>query len=650
MKLRSVHIRNYRPFRDAEVDLTGRDGHIHIIEGPQGAGKTSFHRAIQWALYGDTPAPNYRKHWNDLAAEQDEEMQVQLKLTHQGESILVRRELDIESANHEERRVHDDLIVLKGGEQELIASHGQDWINSTLPEDLSGFFFLDGEEIQDRVTEGEEIKEDIETVLKHTAILNARDDLQTLLDDRYNKELTKLEKEISERQEITEQIKELDENRGELISEKGELEDELEEAEESLKGARRRLEERNEEAYRELNSLEDEKTDLLGERLELQRDLIKCWSRVPYAVLSNDINALIDDLKAEVNEIEEQLMEARRGDMLEELIHDAEGGTCPICGSTVEEDLEAHMQARSRDEPEDDLERRKVECNRKVRILDEVPELEQPPAELEEDLAEIRDRLAVIENNRGALLNEIGGAETTDKGDLERSISQLEDYIEALEDDIVEIEDDLNEIEAEINDLEREKRGMAGTPELDELEAKIEAAENAKNALRGVREEHIQRKRAHIKEHMNEIFKLVSQSEFIRGRYQGIDFKGDSDSADEYVLQLIKQNGEPKDMTNRPPSAGETQLTALSFVFGLNKYANYSTTIVFDTVAGRLDLANSHAQGEFFNSLDEPIVLLVTDAELYKLADAIDGSIGAHYMLRPIEEEGGTYSQMEEEA
>jgi hypothetical protein len=149
---------------------------------------------------------------------------------------------------------------------------------------------------------------------------------------------------------------------------------------------------------------------------------------------------------------------------------------------------------------------------------------------------------------------------------------------------------------------------------------------------------------------MNEIFKLVSQSEFIRDRYQGIDFKGDSDSADEYVLQLLKQNGEPKDMTNRPPSAGETQLTALSFVFGLNKYANYSTTIVFDTVAGRLDLANSHAQGEFFNSLDEPIVLLVTDAELYKLADAIDGSIGAHYMLRPIEEEGGTYSQMEEEA
>lgn len=52
MQLRHIEITNFRPYRTADVDLTDTDGHIHIIEGPQGAGKTSFHRAVQWGLYG----------------------------------------------------------------------------------------------------------------------------------------------------------------------------------------------------------------------------------------------------------------------------------------------------------------------------------------------------------------------------------------------------------------------------------------------------------------------------------------------------------------------------------------------------------------------------------------------------------------------
>ena len=101
-------------------------------------------------------------------------------------------------------------------------------------------------------------------------------------------------------------------------------------------------------------------------------------------------------------------------------------------------------------------------------------------------------------------------------------------------------------------------------------------------------------------------------------------------------------------MTNRKPSAGETQLAALSFIFGLNKYANYATTIVFDTVAGRLDLDNSRAQGEFFASLDDPIILLVHDGELQKLREAIEEDIGRHYELKPDTEDQQTITTVEE--
>ena len=88
-------------------------------------------------------------------------------------------------------------------------------------------------------------------------------------------------------------------------------------------------------------------------------------------------------------------------------------------------------------------------------------------------------------------------------------------------------------------------------------------------------------------------------------------------------------------MTLHEPSAGEAQIVALSFIFGLNSLAEYSATIIFDTVAGRLDLTNTEAQAEFFSSLDEPIVLLVTDSELRDLNESahFKNSIGTHHQI-----------------
>jgi hypothetical protein len=56
---------------------------------------------------------------------------------------------------------------------------------------------------------------------------------------------------------------------------------------------------------------------------------------------------------------------------------------------------------------------------------------------------------------------------------------------------------------------------------------------------------------------------------------------------------------------------------------------------VFDTVAARLDITNGRAQGKFFASLDEPLLLLVTDSELRDLGESVKQEIGAHYKIKP---------------
>lgn len=637
MEIQSIEIRNFRPYREVEADFTGRDGHIHIIEGPQGAGKTSFHRAVQWGLYGaDGPATNYRTNWNDDArAEGDEEMSVLMKLSEPGGSHVLKRE--IRSFNHNDRRATERLRLISG-EEERTGDEAQDFINERVPEDLKDFFFLDGEEIQALIDEntGRDIKEEIEKVLKHTAILNARDDLDTLLSDEYRAKRRELEAEHEERRELKEQIDEKDQRIKELRKKRSDLQSSRDSIEDDIEQARQLLNEHNQEAMDEIKDCEDTLQELATKKMQVASDLKRAWETLPLGILDEEITALCEELAEEEQRIEELLAESQRSAVISELVAEAQEGPCPICGSTHGDPSGEMVGQISAEHEEAELRARQVECRGQRRKLEEADQLSANPGELEQDLIEFRSRISNEEERKDRLLEEYSGEITdSERGRIEDNLNELEGRKRDLEREIDEIGDRIQEVKQEKRKLQSERRSKAGGKELEQIDEKIEAAERAKRVLRDVREAHIQAKREKIREEMNKVFTQVSQSEFIRDRYDGIDFKGAPDEEDEYVLQLVKSDGTRKRMDEHPPSAGETQLTALSFIFGLNKYANYSTTIVFDTVAGRLDLENSYAQGEFFSSLDEPLILLVTDAEFDKLSEAIEGDVGAYYRIQP---------------
>lgn len=648
MEIQSIEIVNFRPYRDVEADFTADDGHIHIIEGSQGAGKTSFHRAVQWGLYGaDGPAANYRTNWNDEARKnKDEQMEVTIKFADSGQSYVLRR--DISNFDHEGRRATSRVRLITG-EEELHAEDAEDFINSRVPEDLKDFFFLDGEEIQELIDEnkGREVKEEIEKVLKHTAILNARDDLDTLLSDKYRSRRDELEAEHEERKELKQKITQKQDEKAELRRKKSSLESERESVKSSIEEARELLEERNQEAMEEIEQVEADITKLAQRKMTVVDRLETAWGALPMAILSKEMETTIADLKHEEERCKQLLAEAQESEVIARLVEEAKEGECPICGSTHGDPVSQHRAGGKVDTSQAELQARQVEARDRLHILKRAPELETPPSALEDELIDIRDELERKRDERDRLLEEHGGGiSESEKGRLKDSLDQLEQRRRDLNDKIAQLQEDIKDTQREIDKLKRDRRGLAGGSELEEIDAKIQAAECAKDALRDVREAHIQAKREKIKQEMTSVFDKVSQSEFIRGRYSGIDFKGEADDDDEYVLQLVKSDGSRKRMDQHPPSAGETQLTALSFIFGLNKYAKYSTTIVFDTVAGRLDLRNSHAQGKFFSTLDEPIILLVTDAEFEKLGDAIRDDIGTYYRIRPDESLNSTLEEV----
>lgn len=639
MQLRHIEITNFRPYRAADVDLTDADGHIHIIEGPQGAGKTSFHRAVQWGLYGgEGPRTNYKTNWNETAWEEDDErMGVRIKFEEEGRDHILHREID--RFNHDRREAHEKRVLIIDGDTRREGENADEYIRDLLPEQLKDFFFLDGEMIQNLIDDdtGVEVKEDIETVLKHEAIINAREDLQSLIKDRYEPERDRIENERDERSELDDRISELRKERRELRERHEELREERQEVADDIEETREELEQYNEELIDKLNAYDEDIRDLEREQRETAEQMKGSWEDIHVGILSGPIEEAQEQLREHEEHYEGLRSTLQKQDIVQRLQGQVQKeGECPICGNNHVEDVPDVSFQDEIEESEVELTRRITECREKHRRLADAPRPDVSPVKAANRVQELREEIRTKEQEQDELLQEYGGRpQEGQKEQYEEMLRSLNRKQEELDDEWDEVRERIQELDDDIEQKRNEKQRKDGEQAYKRIRAKIKAAEMAIDHLDAIRHQHIQQKRDNIKEEMNAVFEQVSQSEFIKGRYEGIDFRGDPGDEDSFVLELIKQGGDRKAMDDRPPSAGEAQLTALSFIFGLNEWAKYSTTIVFDTVAGRLDLQNSKAQGDFFTTLDEGLILLVTDAELQKLRPAIEEDIGKHYRIRP---------------
>lgn len=642
MQLRHIEITNFRPYRAAEVDLTDADGHIHIIEGPQGAGKTSFHRAVQWGLYGgEGPTTNYKTNWNETAREEgDERMGVRIKFEEEGRDHILNRE--IERFTHGRQEAHEKRVLIIDGDTRREGENADEYIRDLLPEQLKDFFFLDGEMIQNLIDDdtGVEVKEDIETVLKHEAIINAREDLQSLIKDQYEPERDRIENERDERSELDDRISELREERRELRERRDELREERQEVVDNIEETREELEAYNEELIEELNAYDEEIRDLEHDKRETAEQMKEAWEDIHVGILSEPIAEAQEQLREQEEHYEELRSTLQKQDLVQRLQQQVQKeGACPICGNDHVQDVPDVSFQDEVEESEVKLTRRITDCREKDRRLADAQRPDVSPVKAANRVQELREEIRTKEQEQDELLQEYGGQpQEGQKEQFEEMLRSLNRKQEELDDEWDQVRERIQELDDEIEQKRNEKQRKDGEQAYKRIRAKIKAAEVAIDHLDTIRHEHIQQKRDNIEEEMNAVFEQVSQSEFIKGRYEGIGFRGEPGDEDSFVLELIKQGGERKAMDARPPSAGEAQLTALSFIFGLNEWAKYSTTIVFDTVAGRLDLQNSKAQGDFFTTLDEGLILLVTDAELQKLRPAIEADIGEHYRIRPDEE------------
>ena len=159
MLLKSIRLTNFRQFvGEQKVEFSiDPEKNVTVIMGENGSGKTTFAQAFTWCMYGTTDfADSYvlcKATLQDMRPGDSKTVSVELKVEHKGQDYYILREqtYQLDNSGKLKRPSPTKLTIRyksKDGQQEFIPENKKDSkVKEILPEELSGYFFFDGERI-----------------------------------------------------------------------------------------------------------------------------------------------------------------------------------------------------------------------------------------------------------------------------------------------------------------------------------------------------------------------------------------------------------------------------------------------------------------------------------------------------------------------
>lgn len=166
MEIKSIELINFRQFKKASIDFsTDSPKNVTIIIGENGTGKTTLEQAFFWCLYGKTKFKD-KVVLNRSVAEcltnssQTAKTTVELRLVHENMNYLIRRIQSFKRATSGSITGQPSVLVIgeiKDGNIDYKFSGNtpeniklkNNFINRVLSEEVSKYFFFDGEVINE---------------------------------------------------------------------------------------------------------------------------------------------------------------------------------------------------------------------------------------------------------------------------------------------------------------------------------------------------------------------------------------------------------------------------------------------------------------------------------------------------------------------
>jgi len=206
LKIFEVIIENYRQYKDCNIITFSHDQekNFTIIQGDNGCGKSNLMNAINWCLYGDEMFKSEnnegREIINELSLQELNEgettrVYVLLKMGKDRVEFTISREIEYSKHNG---RITSGLPQLKvfeiSNQTGAKRNSNPEWFieKHFIPKDLRGFFFFDGEKMNEYFEDTSKVKHNVQKIAQIDILQNSIDTLDATIRD-INSEIKKLE-------------------------------------------------------------------------------------------------------------------------------------------------------------------------------------------------------------------------------------------------------------------------------------------------------------------------------------------------------------------------------------------------------------------------------------------------------------------------
>jgi len=674
MKLERLSLRNFRQFRDADIEFSrNQNKNVTVIHGQNGSGKTTILNAFLWVLFEELQSikkpERIATQGEMVAADVGDTVTVEVELIfdHEGSRHEVRRRKSLQKQSSDDlegMEVDGSFVVEKITEDGNVdePTNPESYVRQIVPDDLAELFFFDGEYISDLsgVDNQDEIQDAIrqmmgltlmERSIKHLDWVEGqfRDELKDLGSEELQSLIQERDEVESEKEARERELKDKTRERDRLQEEIGTINELLTQV-----GETRELQEDREELESDRDELEDD-VDEINDDLD---SLISDKGFLTFAMPAiKETAASLDDLR-EQGKIPSRL----DNEFIDELV---EQGEC-ICGRPLDEEspeCEAVLSHKS-DVTSDGLDQASIRLIDKLdRIRSErdgffekVDRLLKRRSNLDEDIEELSGQIDDISTKIQDLGQGVDDLDTDevslDELDLDavESVSDLEAARNAKDDKLS------NEIKPDITLLEKEIEEYKD--DISELEDKIDEAEDEQQ------EADLARKRMQVAKAVREELELYYEQfqQSIRERadekidqtFEKVATKGyEAVITDDFELRIHdRQHGTPIEVDK---SRGERQIASLSFIGSLvdiarEQYEADRDTdyfdggiypIVMDSPFGALDNEHRGEVSEVLPMLADQVIVLVTDSQWEgPVEERMGPHVGVHYDL-DFDENGG---------
>ena len=641
MILNKVLIRNYRQYRNVDIDFARGDGkNFTIIKGNNGTGKTTLLNALSWCLYG-TEIHDYGDHaamsicnnkTSNLALIGDNiEVRVELEFIDDGELLAFNRVSGFTKTRDGLRRQPSldkfELKTQNGNDIEI--SRGVYYtIERKIPQQIEDYFFFDGARLSEyfQSNKTKQIQKAVFSLSQINLLENTARNLQNVKNTFINKQ------------------KKIAPKLGDVNEEINKLEINIKESTEKLDKSKKDIEEVNEEIKEIYNILIDrnssdiQKTAVRNKQLDsdiksINKEISDLDKSVNNHVLSKYPYVLTYESFINFLELGEESREKGfippkfKKSFIQDLL---DSGKC-ICGTDLTEDVE-HRKALERLLEEtnpltDNAEEITVALNYvKEVIIKDIEKFKSTSLRLHKKLRdlEIRKEKLITEKREVESLLQANPIDEINK--LSNRKKDLEIIKEKLEHKIPNLESIIERDKRRLSDQRRllsQEQKLA--KEFEEYQKKIEFLNKVIDASSNTY--YI------LKEDMRKKIQDLTKEKFIKISWKDEEFI-DILIDENYEVFIKNRLGElerPGDLSD-----GEKLCLGLCFMSALHNISGFDLPIIMDTPLGNLDVDMRHNIAEFLPKFvgDKQTVLLVTGTEYTDdFRDTLYRAVGKEYEI-----------------